>query len=142
MSSELQPEPTPKADNRAKSLLVSAAIWAGIIAGSILALLGIKALPLDYGEILTIVGIWLMFGVLLGQNKPQGMPVKQYLSRRIRAVAACWILFNAMSLLYLIISDGQDEPKLSGIGIIGLLALSGTGLVLGFMVGNDKEHRA
>ena len=142
ISSELQAEPTARAGNRTKRWLVSAAIWTGIITGSIVALLGIDSLPLDYGEILTIVGIWLMLGVLLGQNKPQGMPLKQYLNRRIGAVAACWFLFNVMSLLYLIISAGQDKPELNGIGIIGLLALSGTGLVLGFMAGTDREHGA
>ena len=43
----------------------------GIVATSILVLLaaGVDALPLTLGEILAILGIWLMIGVLLGQNK-------------------------------------------------------------------------
>ena len=138
-SNSLQAEPTARGRNRAKGWLVSAAIWAGIMVGFILALLGIQSLPLGYGEVLTVVGIWLMFGVLLGQNKPQEMPIKEYLSRRIRAVAACWMLFNVMALIYLFIAEEQDKPELNGIGIIGLLVLSGTGLVLGFMAGVDRE---
>ena len=139
--SALQDEPTAKSSNRAKRWLVSAAIWVGIIVGFVLTLLGIQSLPLEYGEVLAIVGIWLMFGVLLGQNKPQGMPIKEYLNRRIGSVGACWTLFNLMALIYLIIADVQDKPELNGLGIIGLLALSATGLVLGFVAGVDREGR-
>ena len=80
-----------------------------------------------------------MFGVLLGQNKPQKMAIKEYFNRRIRAVAASWILFNVMALIYLIIAEAQNKPELTGTGIIGLLVLSGIGLVLGFMAGIDRE---
>ena len=123
ISSVLQAEPTARGSNRAKGWLVSAVIWAGIIVGFILALLGIQSLPLGYGEVLTVVGIWLMFGVLLGQNKPQKMAIKEYFNRRIRAVAASWILFNVMALIYLIIAEAQNKPELTGTGIIGLLVV-------------------
>ena len=138
-SNVLQPEPAARGSNRVKHWFVSAAIWVGIIVGFILALLGIQSHPLGYGEVLTIVGIWLMFGVLLGQNKPQKMAMKVYLNRRIRAVAASWLLFNVMALIYMIMAEGQNKPELTGPGIIGLLVLSGIGLVLGFMAGVDRE---
>lgn len=81
-----------------------------------------------------------MFGVLLGQNKPREMPIKEYLNRRFRTLAACWILFSAMTLIYPIIAEAQNKPELTGFGIIGLLVLSGAGLVLGFMAGVDREY--
>ena len=138
-SNPIQAEPTTRGRNRVKHWLVSVGIWAGIIVGFTLTLLGIHSLPLGYGEVLTVVGIWLMFGVLLGQNKPRGMPMKEYLNRRFGAVTACWLLFNAMALIYMIIAEGQDKPELTGNAIIGLLVLSGIGLVLGFMAGVDRE---
>ena len=138
-SNALQAEPTGRGRNKVKRWLVSVAIWAGGITGVILALLGIQSIPLGYGEVLTVVGIWLMFGVLLGQNKRRETPLKEYLNQRILAVAACWLLFNLTALIYLIIAEAQNKPELTGLGIVGFLALSSMGLVLGFMAEVDRE---
>ena len=58
---------------------------------------GITTLPLTFGEILAFIGIWLAIGMLLGQNKPAGMPLFRYLPRRLTVYLCCYVFVITMS---------------------------------------------
>ena len=61
---------------------------------------GVDSLPLDFGEVLTFMGVWLAIGVLLGQNKPPAMPLKEYLPRRIFSSPGA-MYFSSLSQSYM-----------------------------------------
>lgn len=51
-------------------------------------------------------------------------------------MAASWLLFNLIALIYQI----RGETDIGGDAVIGLLLLSIAGLAVGFIAGMDKEQ--
>ena len=41
---------------------------------------GVLSLPITFGDTIAVLGIWAMFGALLGQNKMAGTSVRTYLT--------------------------------------------------------------
>ena len=101
---------------------------------------GIVSLPLNFGEILTYMGVWLAIGVLLGQNKPPAMPLMQYLPRRIIVYFCCYVFFIAIAIAYVVQRDGGASDGLTGKEIFGLFVISFASFAAGFFAGQDKEQ--
>lgn len=101
-------------------------------------LYGIDSLSLNFGEIITFMGIWLAIGVLFGQNKTPAMPLKRYMGRRFIGVACCYALFFVITLIYELRNEGTSEA-IGGWELFGLLVLSLVGFAIGFFAGQDKE---
>ena len=102
---------------------------------------GVDSLPLDFGEVLTFMGVWLAIGVLLGQNKPPAMPLKEYLPRRIFSFAWCYVFFFAIAIVYVLLRDGSKSENITGQELWGLFVLSLVSFVPGFFAGQDKERK-
>ena len=101
-------------------------------------LYGIDSLSLNFGEIITFIGIWLAIGVLFGQNKTPAMPLKRYMARRFIGVVCCYALFFVITLIYELRDEGTSEA-IGGWELFGLLVLSLVGFAIGFFAGQDKE---
>ena len=99
---------------------------------------GIISIPLDFGELLTFMGIWLALGVLLGQNKPPTMPSMQYLLRRGVGLLCCYVFFVVIIIAYQI-RGGDTAQMITGEELWSMLVLSLVGFVVGFFAGQDKE---
>ena len=146
-ASEDKPNPPPIATGRlgrlwgsAKRKLVDAAFGIALLAAIIAFTFGVDSLPLDFGEIITFMGIWLALGVILGQNKPQGTPVGPYLGRRIVSLACTYIAFAAIAIIYIAQKDGGGAD-ITGKEVWGLLVLSLLGFAVGFFAGQDKDPK-
>lgn len=101
---------------------------------------GVDSLPLDFGEIITFMAIWLALGVILGQNKPQGTQVVPYLGRRIISFACTYVAFTAIAIVYVLQKDGAEVNNIA-LELSGLLLLSLLGFALGFYAGQDKDPK-
>ena len=101
---------------------------------------GTISLPLSFGEILTFIGIWLALGVLLGQNKPSSMPLRQYLARRGVAFLCCYVFFLLIVIAY-VARDEDASQVVTGDEFWGLLVLSLVSFAAGFFAGQDKEKK-
>ena len=122
---------------RVKNALVSAVFFLGVGAGILVFSIGIVSLPFTFGESLTILGVWLMLGVLFGQNKPAKMPLGQYVNRRAMGVATCYVVFSTIALIYM--TQNQGTGGIAWKEVLGLLILALIGLVAGFLAGQDRE---
>ena len=118
-----------------------------VIASSIVVTLGIIAfafgvisLPLNFGEILTFMGIWLALGVIFGQNKPPAMSLRQYIPRRIRGIVCCYGFLTVIALVY-VLRDKGAAAEITGQEVWGLLVLSVVSFAAGFLAGQDKEPK-
>ena len=100
--------------------------------------LSIISTPLNFGEILTFISIWLALGVLLGQNKPPAMPLMQYLSRRGIGLFCCYVFFVVIILAYQI-RAGDTVQVITGERLWSMAVLSLVGFVVGLFAGQDKE---
>lgn len=109
-----------------------------ITVGIIVYAFGVFSLPLDFGEILTFMGIWLALGLLFGQTRPASMPLTKYLERRILGFACCYGLFVAILIVYAFHAHGTSE-RIKGEEIFGLVVLSVVSFAAGFLAGLDKE---
>ena len=110
-----------------------------ITAGIIVYAFGVFSLPLNFGEILTFMGIWLALGVLFGQSKPASMPLTQYLQRRILGFACCYGFFVAIAIVYVFHARGTSE-QIKGEELFGLVVLSVVSFAAGFFAGQDREQ--
>ena len=100
-------------------------------------LVGVAELPISYGEVLTVMGVWLLFGTLLGQGKPTRMSVGRYLNDRPIAIGGIAIMFFLTALVYMVSADLVGAEV--GIGeMFGLGVLASSGLLMGFIIGADK----
>ena len=124
-----------KLRSKVKGALVQSAVVVGSTTVLVAFLFGIDALSLSFGEIITVLGIWLMIGVLLGQNKPSDMGLREYINRRGLSVGASWLVFSLIGLVYMI----REDQNIGGDAVIGLLILSIVGLAVGFVAGMDRE---
>ena len=120
-----------------KNALVSIGLYFGIGAGILVFSVGIVSLPFTFGESLAILGIWLMLGVLFGQNKPPAMSLGRYVNRRALGVTICYVVFGMIGLIYLV--QGQESGNIAGKEILGLFILALVGLATGFLAGQDRE---
>ena len=100
----------------------------------------VDSLQLNFGEILTFMGIWLAIGVLFGQNKLPTMPLNIYIERRLIGVFCCYALFFVITIIYLLPRKGVSQ-SLEGWELFGLLVLSLVGFAIGFFAGQDKEPK-
>ena len=100
---------------------------------------GVDSLPLDFGEIITFMGIWLAIGVILGQNKPPGIPLRPYLERRIISFACTYVAFTAIAIVYIVQKDGGGTENIMAKELWGLFVLSLLGFAVGFFAGQDKD---
>ena len=101
---------------------------------------GVASLPLNFGEILTFMGIWLAIGVLLGQNKPPDMSLRQYLPRRITVYLCCYVFFIVIAMAYAGLRDDGGSDVIKGKEVFGLLVVSLLSFSAGFLAGQDKER--
>lgn len=99
---------------------------------------GVLSLPLNFGEMLTFMGIWVTLGALLGQNKPPTMPLRQYLSRRLVGFVSLYGFFVAVWIVYTA-RVARESEVITGAEFWGMLALSLAGFAVGFFAGQDKE---
>lgn len=120
---------------RSASLLIATIV--GMVALVAFAL-GVGSLPLDFGAIITFLGIWLAIGVMFGQNKPPTMPLKRYIERRLIGVFCCYALFVVIAVVYTWHGEGESEAVGSW-ELFGLFVLSLVGFAIGFLAGQDKE---
>jgi hypothetical protein len=102
---------------------------------------GVISLPLDFGGIVTFMGIWLAIGVVLGQNKPPETPVLQYLSRRIVAYVSCYVFFVAIAIAYAALVGEDASNGIKREEVFGLLVVSLVSFAPGFFAGQDKERK-
>ena len=124
-----------KLRSKVKGALVKSAVVVGSTTVLVAFLFGVDALSLSFGEMITGLGIWLMIGVLLGQNKPSHMGLLEYINRRGLSVGASWFVFSLIGLIYMI----REDTDVGGDAVIGLLILSIAGLAIGFVAGMDRE---
>ena len=101
---------------------------------------GVDSLPLDLGEILTILGIWLMIGVLLGQNKSSIGNQSQGAARTVIKFGLCYLLFFVIVLVYMIKTDDPNQQLRLG-DAWGLIMISLSGLFIGYFVGQDWDKK-
>ena len=125
---------------RQKNLLKAAFVTA-IVAAVIAFEYGVDSLTLNFGEIITFMGIWLALGVILGQNKPPGTPVGSYLGRRIISFACTYVAFTAIAIIYMVQKGGGGADNIKGGELFGLLLLSLLGFAVGFYAGQDKDPK-
>ena len=118
--------------------LVSFVLYTAVVVAVILSLAAIAALPIDFGDVLSVLGIWAMFGALVGQNRTPGTSLREYLGNRTLAVAGIGVMFFSMALVYVLLVS-QSRPGTEPEEVFGLLVLAALGLVLGFIVGVDKD---
>ena len=104
-----------------------------IIAIALYAVL-IDKLPFNLGELLALLGVGLVMGALIGQNKPRNAPVLKYLVERVGSFLTCYILIVAISIAYQV----QVGEPLDSWTVAGIFFLPAAGGVAGFMVGKDK----
>lgn len=124
-----------------KKLLFSAPFVSVVILSMIVAFaFGVLSLPLNFGEILTFLGIWVTLGALLGQNKPPSMPLRQYLPRRLIGFVCVYGLFAAVAIVYTA-RVAREAEAISGAEFWGMLVLSLVGFAVGFFAGQDKEKK-
>ena len=145
---EDEPDARPTARGRLASLwssvkrtLLNAAFVIAIVAAITAFAYGVDSLTLNFGEIITFMGIWLALGAILGQNKPQGIPIGPYLGRRIISFACTYIAFAAIAIVYVVQKDGGGADNITGGELLGLLLLSLLGFVVGFYAGQDKDPK-
>lgn len=124
----------------AKRKLVDAGFVIIILAAIVAFVFGVDSLPLDFGETITFMGIWLALGAILGQNKPQGTPVGSYLGRRAISFACTYVVFTVIAIIYIVQKDGA-WADISGSEVWGLLVLSLAGFAGGFFAGQDKDPK-
>ena len=101
---------------------------------------GVLSLPLNFGEMLTFMGIWVTLGALLGQNKPPDMPLRQYLPRRTIGFASLYGFFVAVAIVYAA-RVARESEVVTGAEFWGMLVLSLVGFAVGFIAGQDKENK-
>ena len=101
---------------------------------------GVFSLPLNFGEILTFLGIWVTLGALLGQNKPPDMPLGQYLPRRWIGFVCVYGLFAAVAIIYAA-RVARESEVITGAEFWGMIVLSLAGFAVGFFAGQDKENK-
>ena len=124
-----------------KKLLFGATFVAVVILSMIVAFaFGVFSLPLNFGEFLTFLGIWVTLGALLGQNKPRDMPLGQYLPRRLIGFVCVYGLFAAVAIVYAARAARESEA-ITGAEFWGMLVLSLAGFSVGFFAGQDKEKK-
>ena len=107
---------------------------------AILFLLSIQSLGFTYSELLTVMGIWVMVGVVVGQNKPPSLNLKQYVDKRIVALTAIFILFAVSGLVFMV-TERELSKEVSPMDVVGLLLLLVVNVMLGFIIGQDKEYK-
>ena len=122
---------------RVKNALVSTGLFLGICAGILVFSIGIVSLPFTFGESLAILGIWLMLGVLFGQNKPAKMSLGRYVNRRALGVVICYAVFGIVGLIYM--EHSHEAGDIAAEEVLGLLILALIGLAAGFLAGQDRE---
>ncbi|MYC35700.1 MAG: hypothetical protein F4X66_02120 [Chloroflexi bacterium] len=121
------------------SLVVLLATFAGTVAIVALAY-GVDSLPLNFGDIITFMGIWLAIGVLFGQNKLPTMSLSSYIEGRLIGVVCCYALFFVIAIAYVVRGEGGSEA-VEGSELFGLLVLSLVGFAIGFFAGQDREPK-
>ena len=115
-------------------------VFAVVITAAIFAFrFGIASLPLELGDILSFMGIWLAIGVLLGQNKPPSTPLWGYLRRRLTAYLCCYVFFIVIAMSYADIRGGHAPDEFHWQELVGLLVVSFLSAAVGFLAGQDKE---
>lgn len=124
-----------------KRTLLKAAFVIAIVATIIAFANGVDSLTLNFGEIVTFMGIWLALGVILGQNKPQGTQIVPYLGRRIISFACAYLALTAIAIVYVVEKNGGGVDNIKGGELLGLLLLSLLGFVVGFFAGQDKDPK-
>lgn len=82
----------------------------------------------------------MVMGVLQGQNKKVDVGVWDYLKRRGRSFVSCYFLFVAIALIYLIASEDEELPKVSGVILAAIFGVTGLGWAAGFLAGIDKDE--
>jgi clan AA aspartic protease len=122
-----------------KRTLLNAAFVIAIVAAITAFAYGVDSLTLNFGEIITFMGIWLALGVILGQNKPPGTQVCPYLGRRIISFACTYLAFTAIAIVYVVQKDGGGVDNIKRGELLGLLLLSLLGFAVGFYAGQDKD---
>lgn len=123
-----------------KSSFFAVAFGTGVTAGIVAFAFGVDSLPLDFGEILTFMGIWLVLGVLFGENKPLSMSLAHYLGRRIISVVCCYVFFIAIAVVY-VLRDGDASEEITRKELWGLFVLSLVSFAVGLFAGQDKERK-
>ena len=125
---------------RLRGAATSFVLYVGMVVVLILLLAGVAALPITFGETLTVLGVWAMLGALVGQNKTAGVPLGSYLNRRTKSVAGIGIMFCLIGIVY-VLQIGGSGSKTESEEVFGLLVLAALGLTLGFVVGSDRDPR-
>lgn len=123
----------------ARRVLINSAFVIILGAAIVAFAFGVDSLPLDFGEIITFMGIWLALGVILGQNKPPGIPLRPYLERRIISFACTYVAFTAIAIGYIVQKDGGGAENIMAKELWGLFVLSLLGFAVGFFAGQDKD---
>ena len=111
-----------------------------IAVGSVIVLFvaGVNALPLDLGDILTILGIWLMIGVLMGQGTSSIRSKRQRSARLATKLLIFYALFTLIALVYVAKTDDPNQ-QLGTWEVLGLIMLSLAGLSIGYFAGQDRD---
>ncbi len=94
----------------------------------------IASTDFEIGDIMTVLGVWLMAGILLGDRKRRGTTFIQYLAGQGMSIGIFSILLFVISLIAL----ARDDSQLTVVGFI-MLALVGIGF--GFLAGQDKAGK-
>lgn len=124
-----------------KRTLLTAVFFIALLAAIVAFAFGVDSLPLNFGEIITFMGIWLALGAILGQNKPPDAPIGPYLRRRIVSFTCTYIAFTAIAVVYALQKDGGGTENVTREELWGLLILSLLGFSVGFFAGQDQDPK-
>ena len=114
-------------------LTISIASFAGVV----FFLSSIQSLGFTFSGLLTVMGIWVMIGIGVGQNKPSSLNLQQYVGKRIAALTAILILFT-VSVLAFMVTESELSKEASLMDMAGLLLLLVVNVAIGFIIGQDK----
>ena len=103
----------------------------GIVLAVVAIAYSFDSIPLDFGEVVTFMGIWLALGGILGQNK----------KRRTAAIVSCWGFFIIILIAYAVMIGGDEPSGGSTKELVSIFVLSLLSFVIGFFAGQDKEPK-
>ena len=108
----------------------SAALFGVIFAYVVL----VSNLPFNLWELLALLGVGLVMGTLMGQNKCRKTPVKEYLPGRTKSFITLFVLLFAIIFAYQIRNDHQID----GWTVLGIMVITAAGWIARFHCGRGQ----
>ncbi len=122
--------------------LKNVGLWLLVGIGFLAAVVGIYYVPLDFAGVLTLVAIWMVLGIAVGERVPQGMSLTDYLKSKATyaPIALAALMYFGLLIVYgiretakLETGDGQDFVWKSS-EILGFLVVGIGGFTWGFLL--------